>query len=425
MIKYLHNFQKTISQLFCLFLLSALVGCGPASTTVKEDTTEAQLAAEAEANQLILIGDYTGAADAFLKLAESNPGQKTNYQLKAAGALLEAEELTRASDILSSLSEQKLGNKAQLQKSILESQLALRQRNPAVALELLTDAPAEATPVPLLVAYRETRAQAFEQLAEYSTALEERRLAVEVDTPNQNRNIDQQSLWQLLKQVNPESLAVLSENSGDMFNSWVELAVIARHQREPAALNQSIQLWQGLYPGHVANTSIIPGLLAEADKIYAKANTIAILLPLEGKFRPASQAIQEGLMAAWNEDNNAEKPRLLFYNSDSLNINEVYQQAVADGAEFIIGPLEKAAVDKLVNSSQTTIRTMALNSYDGLLNENSDNGLKPGITFFQFALAPEDEAVQVAEQAIADGHLRALTITPGSPWGQRVLGSLS
>ena len=38
----------------------------------------------------------------------------------------------------------------------------------------------------------------------------------------------------------------------------------------------------------------------------------------------------------------------------------------------------------------------------------------------QFALSPEDEAVQVAETAMSDGHKLALVITPDIPWGNRI-----
>ena len=38
----------------------------------------------------------------------------------------------------------------------------------------------------------------------------------------------------------------------------------------------------------------------------------------------------------------------------------------------------------------------------------------------QFALSPEDEAMQIAEIAMSDGHKRALVLTPETPWGNRL-----
>jgi hypothetical protein len=45
--------------------------------------------------------------------------------------------------------------------------------------------------------------------------------------------------------------------------------------------------------------------------------------------------------------------------------------------------------------------------------------------FFQFALAPEDEAASVATRALADGALKAVALYPNNEWGRRVMNSFA
>jgi hypothetical protein len=52
-----------------------------------------------------------------------------------------------------------------------------------------------------------------------------------------------------------------------------------------------------------------------------------------------------------------------------------------------------------------------------------DDAAPPGL--YQFALAPEDEAVSAAAKAVADGHTRAVAIVPNNEWGRRVLSSFA
>ena len=46
----------------------------------------------------------------------------------------------------------------------------------------------------------------------------------------------------------------------------------------------------------------------------------------------------------------------------------------------------------------------------------------PG-AFYQFALAPEDEARQAARRVLADGHARGVALVPSGDWGSRVLAA--
>ncbi|MDZ7827217.1 MAG: penicillin-binding protein activator [Gammaproteobacteria bacterium] len=83
---------------------------------------------------------------------------------------------------------------------------------------------------------------------------------------------------------------------------------------------------------------------------------------------------------------------------------------------MIIGPLSKTAVDRLATLPEPEIPVLALNT-------TSEPRATPGIV--QFALLPEDEGVQIARRARADGAERTLVVRLQAPWAERVQDAFS
>ena len=142
---------------------------------------------------------------------------------------------------------------------------------------------------------------------------------------------------------------------------------------------------------------------------------IGILLPDSGPAANAAQAIRQGIIAAhFNARSNV---RLQFYdvqtgnNPDSNNVISQYDKAVADGANIVIGPLDKTSVELLAAHDALTIPVLALNRINEDIEQNN---------FFQFALAPEDDARNQAEYANKMGYKRAIVLSPRNDWGDRV-----
>ena len=90
----------------------------------------------------------------------------------------------------------------------------------------------------------------------------------------------------------------------------------------------------------------------------------------------------------------------------------VYQQAIDEGAQFVIGPLRKESVRQLLALPTLPVPILALNTIEA--DQAGSEYL------FQFGLAPEDEAREVARRAWADGHLRAIALIPEGEWGTRI-----
>ena len=143
---------------------------------------------------------------------------------------------------------------------------------------------------------------------------------------------------------------------------------------------------------------------------------MALLLPQEGQLAAVARALRDGFLAAhYQAQQSGQNPaNIHFYDSSRLtSLDEFYRQAQAAGVQLVIGPLEKPLVKQLSDLEQLPITTLALNY--------SEVGQEGPPQLFQFGLAAEDEAREVARRAWADGMRRAVALVPRGEWGDRVL----
>ncbi|MDO6806074.1 penicillin-binding protein activator, partial [Wenyingzhuangia sp. 1_MG-2023] len=89
-----------------------------------------------------------------------------------------------------------------------------------------------------------------------------------------------------------------------------------------------------------------------------------------------------------------------------------YAEALMSGAQWVVGPVSKQEVVALEQRQDLAIPTLALNYGDPA----ADNEATTSANLYQFGLAPEDDAIQAANQAWADGHRRALVMIPEGSW---------
>lgn len=138
-----------------------------------------------------------------------------------------------------------------------------------------------------------------------------------------------------------------------------------------------------------------------------KQQSVAVLLPLSGRFQAAAKAIQKGLLIASVVDE-ANQFDLQFFDTGSQaeNISAAWYAAQEQEVDLIIGPLDKAAIDKVEEMPAPAIPVV-------LLNQSESD-------YFQFTLSPEVEAEQAAERMYEDGQRRAIILAPNDPWGERM-----
>ena len=136
-------------------------------------------------------------------------------------------------------------------------------------------------------------------------------------------------------------------------------------------------------------------------------------MPLNGKLGAIGRAIRDGFIAAHYQLTPASS--LKIYDSTKGEIVDIMTRAVSDGAELVIGPLDRENVTKVANLP-LKVPVIALNR---TLNSEINSNL------YQFGLAPEDESTQVAEQVFREGLFKGLIVAPDSEWGDRNLAAFT
>jgi len=366
-------------------------------------------------------GDYEAAAREYIALAaETSELKRPAYQLRAATVLLRGNHIEQARRLLGGIDTGTLSANQRVQRQLLAARIALADNNPQQALKLLQpEFPAD-TPAVLRADRYELLAESHQRLGNLAESARQRvqreSLLDPADEDALARN--QQTVWQALIRIPAEQLKKISiEPAPDEFAGWVQLAQIAR-TTDPAAIGAQVDAWQARYPAHPASREIIDLLLARQQQEVLRPERIALLLPLTGAVKESAEALRDGFLAAYFQRSNRDyRPTLRIYDagSDPEAAARAYAQAVEDGSDFVVGPLIKQSVNQIVRSGRIPVPTLTLNygDADRLVSEQ----------LYQFGLAPEDEARQVAERAWLDGHNHALVLAPEGEWGDRVLQS--
>jgi len=408
--------------LIVVICLSVLTGCGSGNTR-KSAANTAPI--DTQAVTLFESGEYEQAAVEYLQLAEGNRESATIYKLSAADAYIHLQKFEQAETIISAIDMN--GNDAVLiaTRNILLARIALSRHQAARAETLLTlDLPANAS-IKLLASWHTTRSELYEsKTLPVNAAIERIQLGNYLQkTAESQENTNR--IWALINSVDLNELTRLKEAKADNLQPWIELAAINKaHIQKKSDLEKALNTWSAAYPNHPAIQLITSKILAAGDNFQMLPAQIALLLPLTGPYESYAEKIRDGFLSAWLNESNY-KPAIRIYNTASVNILEVYQKAIEEGADFIVGPLEKEAVKALSELKPIPVRTLALNQI-----ELTDSGAStsPQIqlpNLIQFGLPPEDEAYEVARRGILEGHTRALIITTADDFGNRVVSAFS
>ncbi|MGO4503930.1 MULTISPECIES: penicillin-binding protein activator [unclassified Dyella] len=383
-----------------LLISLALSGCVPPAA----QRSPAEIAASQQADALVQQGKFDEAAQAYLALAQTG-GNRDHYQLLAAEAYRQEGQLDRAAPLLDGIRRQRLSGDEPSRLDLLQAEMALKQHNAPRALQLTTQ-PNISVPPALQLRLLELRSQAMQQTGDLWGAA---RTRVEMD--GQLSGLDQaqnrKQVVALLTQlgVDPLKQRAAAMQPSDRMLPWVnealtQLGVAVAH---PApALEQEVGT---LMPGEGAN-------VREGFKMPAH---VALLLPTSGNLAAAGTAIREGFFAAYADSahNHMPRPPVKVYDSAGTSAGAIkaYQQAVADGAQLIIGPLTRGEVSALFGLPQLPVPLLALNHPD-------DKSL-PASGVSEFGLLPETEGAQAADHMADNGIVNAFVIVSNDDFAQR------
>ena len=400
--------------LIITILIILLPGCGPEITRPEHLSNP-----EKKISRMLESGEFQPAAEELLKLAQQYPNNAVHYQQRAIEAYLQSGDIPAAKAVLENIKTGKAGDI--FYNRLLAADISLKENNPAKAMMTLNSVPPPDTPNRLMERYYETRIGALTQQGNLIDAIRNRISLSQFLENNDQRAQNNKQIWSALNQLSLPLLKQYRLSSTPVLASWMELAIIYKSMFfKPDLLQLSLSMWKEQYPDNPANNTITKEILIASRQNNIRPAHIALCLPFSGLYEWASEAIRDGFLAAWFTSTGY-KPVISIYNCDSVNIDNVYHEAVMDGADFVVGPLEKNAIENLLANDEIMVTTLALNQIDSPMTEKAapDIGSKMP-KLFQFGLSPEDEAMQVAVRARNDGYKRALVITPNDDRGQRL-----
>lgn len=364
--------------------------------------------------------------DALLNQAQmSRSPQKERLLLQAAQHLNLQGEQHWARNLLNSIDPTLLDDEQFILYTLIFSEIALADDAFFLAQRILTnprlDQQWQTLAVEQQVLLRQRRADLFMVLGEPNASIEER-LALQPLINDPLLDIDNQDvLWQALMSMPVAELTYRSQKAANTptlqnedLRGWYSLALISKNNqgnldKQLFQINQ----WVARWPQHPASLRLPKDLQLLQQLIEERPAQVAVLLPQQGRLSKAGKAVRDGFVAAYYQAlaNGSHTPILKFYDTSEGDIVDVYNRASLDGADLMIGPLDKNKVTALSQQESLPIPTLAVNY--------SEEVAEPAANLFQFGLSAEDEARQIARRAWVEGHRYAMILTTDANWGRR------
>ena len=337
--------------------------------------------------------------------------------LDVAEAELAQGDARDARTLLSGIAPDRLQPAQRQRLQLVQAEIALAEDQPVLALQALP-APGELRDGALAARAERDRAAALFRMGDAIGATQalvqrERLLA---DPAQRAANRDE--LWKgLLATERDTASGPRLEQADPVTRGWIELSAIGRSVwLDPRDLEARLDQWRSAHPGHPAEERIATLGATAAPPARRPAQALALLLPLSGPHAASAEAVRDGFFAAFYDtaDPAGARPDARVYDTGATPdaLRAAYRAALDDGAEFLIGPLTREDVAALADEGRPAVPVLALNYLDP--------GREAPFNFFQWGLAPEDEARQAAEHAIAIQEYRAVTLVPEGDWGDRV-----
>ncbi len=397
-------FTHPLSYLVILLtLLSGLSGCG--QSVVKE--TEKPAASESPieiAKRLDRQGDYIQAANQYQQLAtQAQPPLQQKYQLLAIKALLNGDKLSEAKAELEKFDISK-NRDLELPFELVQIKIDLAEQRANKAAKRLQGIKYSALQHDLQIEYKQLHAHSLLATGKIQAGVIEW-IAIDKLLNNDKALLkaNQNYLWRSLNAVKVSQLKKIKQVTDSTALGWISLALLTKTSP------QSIKDWQLRFPKHPAQQHIVSNFEKGLNRKTSPPQNIVLLLPSKrSPYAPYADAIKKGFLAAAKAEKNPAK--ITVKSVTERKVLKVYQKAVKQGADFVVGPLQKQTIAKLANSQlQLPVPTLALNH----LIEPTNTG-----NLYQVSLSPIDETIEAAKRGWADGHKSAFILVPDGDWGE-------
>ena len=398
-------------------LLTWLAGCTPISTQGPGP------ASADRAERLQRQGNFAAAAQMYERLATQNPPpDSAGFALLAARAWLSANRPDDAQRTLDGISAG--GNaRQQFDRELLRAETAAARGQYAAAWRVISVVPDPGNAADATRLYRlkqDVALRAGQPVEAVRAGVERERVA----NTEAARTAARRDLLSDLRGAIDRGLRVDPASAREpLVRGWLEIGQIAAAAgRSPLGADAAIQRWRARFPGHPAatiafNEIVAPGARPPGGNSAAAGGAIALLLPLTGSYSAIAETIRDGFLTAVSRQPEAARPIVRVYDTGTLSVAQAMQMAQSEGAGFLVGPLTKPEVQQAVEQRPGVLPMLLLNT----LSTDSFAGAQ----LFQYALAPEDEARQIARQMNTAGQHRAVVFAPSTEWGTRVTAAFA
>ncbi len=405
------NHRHLILFVLCL---PSLYGCSLSSvatqTFYSSDITQAE--------NYVRQGKPSQAAQIYQRLAQKNTSQQNQFRLLAADAFIQAGNTDQGAIYVRMISSKSLTKQQRNHLKLLQAQLDLNAGYAEMALSQLLSMQVAALDNPTRIAYYKSLAFAYSLT---DKPLKSTQALINLD-PYLYRAADlhthYRNILETLDSVSAQNLYVKQPLGANRLSGWMALARLFKLHH--GNLNQSLANWRKLYPYHPANSDFLLVYEKEykAAAVERQPSMIAVFLPRSGPYANAARVIKTGFNRAYElaKQSGQAKAVVRFYDTESGSLSNLYQQAITDGAQLIVGPLDKNNIKHLVNSVELSVPVLALNHVEGLMAQPN---------LYQFGLSPIDDAQQIAYKAQRDGYQNAALLVPKTRKGNRIADYLT
>jgi outer membrane PBP1 activator LpoA protein len=401
-----------VSSLALLCAFTIIPGCAPLPQ--RADVEER---VPADPHQAYDRGAYREAARLWEQQAVEAPEtQASTLRLNAMDAWLLAGETGTARDMLAWIDIDTLSDQQVALLNLLVAEVEMENGNPVAARQRL-DRVGDTLPEAWSGRYLALSTRVQTALSGLST--QSVRAAGEL--ADEIRGYDRESALQLmrmLESVPSGQLAYLSELGGDPDRaSWFDLAFVIRNNLVGAEnLEHDVSSWKQRHPEHTVSAQDALDLWMLYRQDFQPPGKIAILLPDSGGLKRAGAAVRDGIISAYLTQPAGSEIHFYYTGSRPESVLAGYFDAADEGAELIIGPLAKPAVEALLGLAGLATPVLALNELpDGSL---IPDGLEQQV--FGMSLSQELEAVAISRRMTELGLGKVVVLAPETAWGDRI-----
>ena len=360
----------------------------------------------------------------LLREAQSAPPEEAaSLRLEAADRLAEQGHDQEAFSILDSIDKRRLPPELGLSVALQQAVLAMNLDNPDTALRSLDF---HALPPNLnqdeVIRLNMARAEAYDQLNNPINAARELISASQMtDDVDLQQSLHDQ-IWSLLKPTEAGVLDQAAQNRNNNFfeQGWFERAAMLANIKDMNEQQEKLFDWQLLWDQHPA--ALMPPRAVDTElatdlspiPLTDQAQRVALFLPLQGDLANISRIITEGFVAAMQSAPMSHRVDVIMLDSTEIRMPEqLFHSARTQGADFIVGPLDRNFVNQLAQFPDHPLPVLALNP--------AEEGLNPPL---QLDLSTDHEVSTLMRRASELGYRNAMIIRSDNRSGERVEQSI-